>query len=139
MGGESFAIMSTNTGAGATEAWSRGLPPLQQADTGESGGTAELCGLLEVIKGVMFNYNSRKYRAVALIEIMKPDIVPDSVHAELGIPQQVPDVTGCVEVGWRRNMPAYRNGAGRAGKGWCREPTKCRREARENDLRVHYS
>lgn len=32
-------------------------------------------GLLEIIKSVMFNYNSRKYRAMALIDIIKPDIV----------------------------------------------------------------
>ena len=32
-------------------------------------------GLLGLIRSVMFNYNSRKYRAVALVDIMKPDIV----------------------------------------------------------------
>jgi hypothetical protein len=37
--------------------------------------TRDPIGLLEVIKGVMFNYNSRKYLAVAIIDIMKPNIV----------------------------------------------------------------
>ena len=32
-------------------------------------------GLLGLIKGVMFNYNSRKYRAVSLIDIIKPHII----------------------------------------------------------------
>jgi hypothetical protein len=32
-------------------------------------------GLLELIKGVMFNYNSKKYRAMSLIAIFNPDLV----------------------------------------------------------------
>jgi hypothetical protein len=32
-------------------------------------------GLLELIKGVMFNYNSRRYRAMSLIDIIKPDLI----------------------------------------------------------------
>jgi hypothetical protein len=32
-------------------------------------------GLLGLIKAVMFNYNSRKYRGVAIIDIIKPNIV----------------------------------------------------------------
>ena len=32
-------------------------------------------GLLALIRGVMFNYNSRKYRAITLVEILKPDLV----------------------------------------------------------------
>jgi hypothetical protein len=32
-------------------------------------------GLLELIKCVMFNYNSRKYRAMTLIDIMQPNMV----------------------------------------------------------------
>jgi hypothetical protein len=32
-------------------------------------------GLLGLIKGVMFNYNSKKYRATSLIDIFKPDLV----------------------------------------------------------------
>jgi hypothetical protein len=31
--------------------------------------------LLELIKGIMFNYNSKKYRAMSLIAIFKPDLV----------------------------------------------------------------
>jgi hypothetical protein len=35
-------------------------------------------GLLGLIKSVMFNYNSRKYRPVTLIDIIKPDLVSQS-------------------------------------------------------------
>jgi hypothetical protein len=37
-------------------------------------------GLLELIKGVMYNYNSKVYRAVALIKIMKIGIVAQGRH-----------------------------------------------------------
>jgi hypothetical protein len=32
-------------------------------------------GLVGLIEGVMFNYNSKKYRATSLIDIFKPDLV----------------------------------------------------------------
>jgi hypothetical protein len=35
-------------------------------------------GLLELLKGVMFNYNSKKCRAMSLIAIFKPDLVSQS-------------------------------------------------------------
>jgi hypothetical protein len=35
-------------------------------------------GLLGLIKSVMCNYNSRKYRPVALIDIIKPDLMSQS-------------------------------------------------------------
>jgi NOL1/NOP2/fmu family ribosome biogenesis protein len=35
-------------------------------------------GLLELIKGVMFNYNSKRYRAMSILDIIKPDLVSQS-------------------------------------------------------------
>ena len=37
-------------------------------------------GLLELIKGVMFNYNSKKYRVMSLIAIIKPDLISQTKY-----------------------------------------------------------
>jgi hypothetical protein len=53
-------------------------------------------GLLDLIKGVMFNYNSRKYRAIALVEIIKPDLVSQTrymtdIRVGIKTPEWPPD------------------------------------------------
>jgi hypothetical protein len=53
-------------------------------------------GLMALIKAVMFNYyNSRKYRAMAIVEIIKPSQPGQTVqvHVRLRVPRKVQDST----------------------------------------------
>ena len=59
--------------------------PIMEKVEGQTGHQAvhqarDPIGLIELIKGVMFNYNSKKYRAMTLIDIIKPDIVSQTRH-----------------------------------------------------------